>query len=245
MDNKNDWEELEKWNANRIQTEKEKFGIDYEKLNANVKTKNVDRFVKGLKITGNISKVFAFILFAIVTFIIIIVLDLIFSNMKSKTNVDVVKTIENMYQTKVNIISKNIDEKENGTYKLEVKQNNEIQFNAIRKYGSLTEDYSDNCHKYYFNKWDNTKKRNFIINENITGEILDFDTYIEIHNYNELEEGMKLINEFVDFCGEEFSPNWRIYLKKGDYSIYPYQQSGMSKEDATNKAKELYNKFFE
>ena len=148
-----------------------------------------------------------------------------------------------MYNTKIDLIYKDIDEKENGKYVFQVSDNNEIQFTAIRKFGSLSEDYSDNCHKYYFERWESKEKENFIIIENKTEDILDYDTYMKIDSYEELEKAMDIINNFVDYCGNNFSANWRIYLKKGDYTIYPYQQSGISKEDAINNAKELYNKY--
>lgn len=38
MDNKEDWEELERWNESRIESQKEKFGIEYDKYN-NLNTK--------------------------------------------------------------------------------------------------------------------------------------------------------------------------------------------------------------
>ena len=38
MNNKKDWEELERWNENRIESQKEKFGIEYDKYN-NFETK--------------------------------------------------------------------------------------------------------------------------------------------------------------------------------------------------------------
>ena len=171
------------------------------------------------------------------------IFDLIISNINAKTNIKPKKTIENMYNTEVDLIYQDIDEKENGKYVFKVSNNNEIKFTAIRKFGSLSEDYSDNCHKYYFERWESKEKENFIITENKTEDILDYDTYIEIDSYEELEKAMDIINNFVNYCGNNFSANWRIYLKKGNYIIYPYQQSGISKEEAVNNAKELYNKY--
>ena len=34
MDNKKDWEELERWNESRIETQRERFGIEYNKYNS-------------------------------------------------------------------------------------------------------------------------------------------------------------------------------------------------------------------
>lgn len=198
--------------------------------------------VKGLKITGNISKTFAFIVFFIAAIVVIMFLYIKFANLKSRTNIEVVKTMENMYHISVDIISKDIDEKENGIYKLNRKDNKDIQFTAIKKFGNLSEDYSDNCHKYYFDKWENTYKDQFIIIENNKEDILDYDTYIEIRDDTELKNAMNIINSFVNYCGDAFSPNWRIYLKLGDYIIYPYNQSGMTNEEATNNAMQIYKK---
>lgn len=244
MDNKSDWEKLEKWNANRIQLEKQKRGFYAEDSSIKEQNKKVDNFIKVLKITGKISKTFIIISFIIITLAIIIVFDLIFSNMNARTNVKPKKTIENMYNVKIELVSKDVDEKENGKYVFQVSDNNEIQFTAIRKFGNLSEDYSDNCHKYYFEKWESKEKKKFTINETINSNILDYDTYIRINSYEELENAMDIINNFVNYCGNNFNANWRIYLKKGDYTIYPYNQNGMSNEEATNNAKELWNKYF-
>ena len=226
MNNKEDWEELEKWQERRKEEQMEKFRVDFSEIAKKREYKGVNTIVKGMKIAGKTIKI-----------------GEIISNINAKTNIKPKKTIENMYNTEVDLIYQDIDEKENGKYVFKVSNNNEIKFTAIRKFGSLSEDYSDNCHKYYFERWESKEKENFIITENKTEDILDYDTYIEIDSYEELEKAMDIINNFVNYCGNNFSANWRIYLKKGNYIIYPYQQSGISKEDAINNAKELYNKY--
>lgn len=62
MDNKNEWEELEKWNTQRIIDEKEKSKFYFEKFNKNKKVENI---TKGLKITGIIIRVLAHIILLI------------------------------------------------------------------------------------------------------------------------------------------------------------------------------------
>ena len=47
MDNKKDWEELEKWN----EMQKEKLGITYNHLNSKEQIRKVNTIVKGLNIT--------------------------------------------------------------------------------------------------------------------------------------------------------------------------------------------------
>ena len=244
MDNKEDWEELERWNESRIESQKEKFGIEYDKynnLNTKEQRKKIDKVVKGLNIIGKALKILAILIFTIAIFLVLLTVYINVSNLKERTDVPVVETIENKYNVKIKIISQDIDEKENGIYKFELEENNEVQFTAIKNFGSLTEDFLDNYHKYYFDKWNSPNRGYFIVEENIKDGILDYDTHLIINNYEDIEKNVNIINEFVDFCGTKFYPSWEIYLKKENSRIYPYDNSGMSKEDAMINAKELYN----
>ena len=63
MDNKNDWEEIEKWNIERMEKDKEKFGSYVGDFNHD--TKGVDRLVKGLNITGGVFKVIRYIVYSL------------------------------------------------------------------------------------------------------------------------------------------------------------------------------------
>lgn len=62
MNNKKDWDELEKWNIGRIQSEKEKSKFYFEEFNKN---KKINNFAKGLNITGWIFRILAHIVVAI------------------------------------------------------------------------------------------------------------------------------------------------------------------------------------
>lgn len=248
MNNKKDWEELERWNENRIESQKEKFGIEYDKYNnfeTKVQMEKIDKVVKGLNITGKSLKIFAILIFAVVIFLLLFSVYINFSSLKERTNVSVVGTIENMYNIKIKSISQDTDDKENGTYRFELAENNEIKFTAIKNSGNLAEDFLDNYHKYLFDKWNSPNKKYFIVEENITDGILNYDTHLIVNNYDDVEKAVNIINEFVDFCGTKFYPSWQLYLQKDDRRIYPYDHSGMSKEDAMSNAKYLYNKYFE
>lgn len=210
MDNKEDWEELERWNESRIESQKEKFGIEYNKynnLNTKEQRKKIDKVVKGLNITGKTLKIFAIIIFTMAIFLVIFNVSINLFNLKERTDVSVVETIENMYNVKIKLTSQDIDEKENGVYKFELVENNEIKFTAIKNFGNLTEDFLNRSHKYYFDKWDSPNKEYFIVEENITDGMLDYDTYLVINNYEDIEKNVNIINEFVDFCGTKFYPS--------------------------------------
>ena len=245
MGNKEDWETLEKWNENRIQQEKEKYKIDYNKINVKKENKKVDNLVNSLNITGKTFKIFAIIVFIIGILSVLLMLYINFHNIKKNTDFSIIESIENMYNIKTKIISQNNNEKGNGIYRLELKDNSEIKFTAIQAHKKGKEDFLDNCHKYYFDKWNSPNKKYFIINENIEDEILNYATYIEINSYEDLEKSTNMIIEFSEFCESKFYPSWDIYLKKDDKRIYPYTQTGLSKEDVINRAKEQYKEYFD
>lgn len=144
MNNKKDWEELEKWNESRLETQKEKFGIEYNKYN-DINTKEqrnkVNKVVKYLNVTGKTLKLFAIIIFTVAILLVLLNVYVNLSNFHERTNVSVVDTIENKYNVKIKIISQDLDEKENGIYKFELEENNEVHFTAIKNFGSLTEDF--------------------------------------------------------------------------------------------------------
>lgn len=73
--------------------------------------------------------------------------------------------------------------------------------------------------------------------------MLNYETYIEINNEDELKEGVDAINDFVEFCGNQnFYQTWNIYLNVKGKRIYPYMQGGVSREETFNQALE---KFYE
>lgn len=243
MDNKKDWEEIEKWNIERMEKEKEKFGSYLGNLNHD--TKGVDKLVKGLNVTGSVFKIIKYIIIAIIIVIAFSFISMAISNLSTQVTADVYKTIEDKYKVKVNTISKDINEKEDGIYKLEVKKNKNIKFTVIKKGNQVQEDLSDKSHKYYFDLWNNPNKNNFTIIEKYNGELLEYHTFILIDDEEELKESLEIINEFINTCeNENLYLTWDIYLKKGEYRIYPYEQSGISNEEATQKAIETYNTYF-
>lgn len=237
-----DWKELEKWNFTRREEEKERFGYIPEEFR---KEKKIDSLVKALNITGGIFKIIKYIVIFVVVAIIAIILSVNISNIRSQITVDVVDTIENKYKVKVGIKDKEIDKKEDGVYKLNVKNNEEITFTAIKDGNQLNEDLSDNTHKYYFNLWkDTSNKLKFKEIEKYNNELLEYHTYIEIKSEEELKQGVNIMNEFINFCGNEnLYVTWDLYFKIGEYRIYPYEQMGLNEEKVKNNVLKKYEEY--
>ena len=106
MDNKKDWEELEKWNNERMEKDKEKFGSYLD----NHDDKSVDKMVKGLNIMTIGFKIIKYLLIITITVIAVIFTSMAISNLNSHTTVDVYNTIKDKYKIKVNTISEDIDD---------------------------------------------------------------------------------------------------------------------------------------
>ena len=58
-------------------------------------------------------------------------------------------------------------------------------------------------------------KNDFTVKEKVKNDLLYYETYIE--NFDNMEEATNKIKKFIDFCGEEFREDWKVYLKKKRY----------------------------
>ena len=231
MDKKNDWDELEQWNSLREEEQKNRFGKYPEEFKKN---KKIDRLAKSMDITIKVIRgiFFAIIALALLAYILYMV----------DQKVDVEGTIENLYKVKTEIVDKNLDKNGSGTYKLETKGKDNIRFTVVKTGKNLTDDFSDNCQKYYFDLWNSPKKELFTVNENYDGEILNYETYIEVNNEDEIEKGVEALSDLTEFCGnQDFYQTWNIYLSVKGKRIYPYMQSGLSREEIVNKTLEKFN----
>lgn len=230
MDKKNDWDELEQWNSLREEEQKNRFGKYPEEFKKN---KKIDRLAKSMDITIKVIRgiFFAIIALALLAYILYMV----------DQKVDVEGTIENLYRVKTEIVDKNLDKNGSGTYKLETKGEDNIRFTVVKSGKNLRDDFSDNCQKYYFDLWDSPKKELFSVNETYDGEILNYETYIEVNNEDEIKEGIEALSDLTEFCGnQDFYQTWNIYLSVKGKRIYPYMQSGLSREEVFSQALEKY-----
>ena len=148
-----------------------------------------------------------------------------------------------MYNKNVKVVSRDIDEDKNGTYILTTKENEEIRFYAVVNWNSLTQDYSDRCQKYYYEKWQNDNKNLIEISEYINdNKILEYEQYIKIDKYEQIEEAVSLLYEFKEFAGKDFFSDWNIYLIVNNQRMYPFTSLNENKENVIKKMQEMYNK---
>lgn len=237
---KKDLEEIENWKRNKMNYV-ETYGVDIFHEKKKSKPKKIAE--KAINIIYKTVKV---MLIIICIFIVVVTVGLIYGKWKyiyDHVHINPQDTIESMYDVKLKVLSKNLDENDNGEYKFTVKDKPEIEFTAIVEWASMTEDYSDNCQRYYFNNWENPEKSLFHTIENYTNEgMLKYEQYIEITSKEEIEDKVKLMYDFVEFAGEDFAPDWGLYLKIGENKrIYPFAYYEVNLNQSLENANKEYD----
>lgn len=241
MGNKEDWEELEKWSKKQEEKNVRSFGIDISKVNIQKETKKMHIFSM---FTDSAYKFVKYAFLTIAIFVCCLGLWFAYTQIndfdRSLDIGDVEENLKQMYNIKIRELSKETDEKGNGKYLFTLKDNEDIIFTAFKNGGDLLNDYNDNCHKYYFKKWDNEYKNSFVTEEKITEGLLSYSTYIEIQNYDEIENAVKKINRFIEYSQRDFRVTWKIYLKRDDLILYPYSILETTEQEVIDNAKMRY-----
>lgn len=237
---KKDLEEIEKWKRQKM-NHVETYGVDI----FNEKKKNSSKLSKTLNKLFNLMYRIAKALLIILIFVIIIGTFLLlvwyYEDLYNKMHIDPVSTLSGMYRKNVEVVSANIDDNKNGKYILTTKENPDVQFTAIVNWESMREDYSDRTQKYYYEKWTNENKDKLetkeIYDEN--GDILIYEQYIEIKDKNEIESSINLINDFIKYAGEMYSPDWELYYLVSGQRIYPIDIERLNKDDFIKKIENI------
>lgn len=238
MDNKKDWKELQAWEDKRKKENNEKFGMDFDNIDVMNQTKKVKQVSNFFNLSVKIG-----IIFFIIVCILVFCFALKFINyFFSKANADL-NIIEQDYNIKTKLESKDVDKNGNGKYIFSLKDNKELKFIVIKRYGDIKDDFYDRSHKYYFEKWNDSDKERFEINEKIENELLEYETYIEIQGYDDIDNTLRLIYKFADFCNNNFSRSWNIYIRKGDFIGYFSDNYGLTKEENIKYMQDRYLKY--
>lgn len=112
-------------------------------------------------------------------------------------------------------------------------------------------DFDDKIYKYFWKKWENPNKNNFIVSEkyenykyNLFSKkdwILKYETYIEVNNYTEVLDAVETIIKFKETMGHYSSIIVHSYIKIGDYTILPNNASPQTNDEIRESAKTQYN----
>ena len=237
---KKDLEELKKWERQKMNYV-ETYGVDI----FNEKKKNASKLSKTLNKLFNLIYKIAKAILIILMFVVIIgtfaLLIWYYGTIYDKMHIDPVSTISGMYNVNVEVVSKNIDDNQNGKYILTTKENPNVHFTAIVNWESMKQDYSDRTQKYYYENWKNVDKNKIKTEERYdeNGDILVYRQYIEIENKNQIESSIDLINDFLKFAGKMYFPDWELYYLVSGQRIYPIDIERLNKEDFIKKIENI------
>lgn len=240
MESKEEWQELEQWAETQKQNKIDDYKIDItDNEQLRKETKKVDRIFdplnRLLKKLKTISKLLAFLVISVAT--IVFVCSWADMGQNINPNVSAYFKIEGV---EIKVISKDVDEKGNGTYILEPKKNQQFQFIAIKKWGHIEEDFQSNLQKYLFNNWESERKEVFSVKEekNERG-VLNYQNYIVVDEAKTIEQATEDVISFIEYAenwnkknnvvhffqqknNEFIVPVKNIYIKIQESEIYPY-----------------------
>lgn len=231
---KKDLEELEDWKRKQMNYV-ETYGIDI----FNPKEPN-KILVKLLKVFEKVTK--GVLILTIIFIVVGLFGGLIgyYSYVHSKLHINPTKTISKMYNKHVKVLSKNIDEYENGEYEFTIKENKEINFKAIVEWNQMKDDYSDRCQKYYFERWQGEQKNKVKTDEHYDSGLLRYAQYIEINSYDEIEEAINILYQFALSAGKMYFPDWDLHLMYNNVNIYPFFSLELNREEALKEARKQF-----
>ena len=138
--------------------------------------------------------------------------------------IDVESAIHSYCEGKLESISKNVDDKGNGTYIFQSKKIPEIEVHVIRyTRNTWNDDLTSRVIKYFFEKWENPDKNLFKVEEEYNENgLLYYDLYIDVETYEDFEYALDLIIDFLEFKnGFNHSTDSNIHIRKDDILITP------------------------
>ena len=182
----------------------------------------VDRFNKALKVTviGILIPIFL---------IIILVFVIAFGIINAYWHIEkrsITEYLSEIYHGKYVIVSEDIDEKENGYYKISFKDNQEIVFNGYHKWPNTNrEDSQAHKLKYYFEHLeDYDLKQKFVpkesyykINEEDEPEFLKYELLISVKNYEGFDETILNCYKMLEYLKDKSIYGYTILINYNNY----------------------------
>ena len=205
MGNKEEWEELEKWQKEQELKEQQTYKVYTKTFNE----KNVKGAKTFSRIFNLVTKSISITALIIMTIIITIAALFIYYLFKRVAPVNTTKHLTQIYSgEKFEIVEDYSNTNGKGWYVLSPKSNRNIQFKAYNGGSGVKDDYSAQRLKYYIeNCEDKTLLEHFKIEEKTeiykNEELLQYNMGIEINDYNELEEKVKKIYKLVKYLNSK------------------------------------------
>lgn len=249
MGNQEDWKEIEKYIKEKDNQKIAEYGFDINKeLENQIKRNNAPktkRIKKAIKINFYVA-----IALIVIPLVVLLGMTLYFyyDSMQGRFFADAQETIEGHIGEKIKIKTKDVDDNENGVYTFIVKDKKEIEIHAIKKWGTVQHDAESQYFKYYFERWEDSEKEKFIVDEGYvdtssyedktTNWLLDYNTYIEVNNYQEMIDATEAIIRFLQYMNKNI--NVDTYIRFNGIGILPNSFSPATYNQMRENAKLQY-----
>ena len=201
MGDKEEWEELEKWQKEQEIKEQQKQKVYTRTFNE----KNLEKAKIFSKIFNFATKSISITALITMVTIIIIAALFVYYLFSTAAPINTTKYLSQVYQgEKFEIIENSSNTIGSGWYRISPKSNKNIQFKAYNSGSGVKDDYSAQRLKYYIeNCEDKTLLEEFKKEEKTekykNEELLQYNMSIEINDYNELEEKVQKVYKLAKY----------------------------------------------
>ena len=217
MGNKEDWEELEKWQKEYDSKKEEELKVDIKQFKPK-DTKKAKIFSLLINLT---SRSMFSILAIFFTLVVLGVCIWFYGQVERYLPRDVVKELENRYKGEKFEIIEDYSEttehgRQRGLYIISPKNNKNIKFNAFCRGANMMDDYSERKFKYYVESYpDKEFLKEFEIEEKTesdeiygNAEFLKYKVCINVNDYDEIEEKTVKLYKLANYIRNQ---NDKIY----------------------------------
>lgn len=177
-----------------------------------------------------------------VTLIIILaILSITIYSVHEKEKNSVKEIIHNKYGINISLVSKNIDENENGSYTFKLNDLPDVQFSVIKDFNNIDDDYISHISKYFFTKWKG-KNIKFTTESYTAYNLFFYKIYANFTEWSEIPSVLKNISDFTKSCDGYFNKNciWNVYIKNDDFIVAPFQNSNVNINNSTYYTEKAY-----
>lgn len=240
MKREEEWKEIEKSIKDKDNEIIKKYGIDITKqFNESIKEENI---IKRKKRSSIIKAI-------IILLAIILILIFIYTINRDTNTTKIERDIEMSFNNDIENVSAETNLFGNGFYVYRVKGNENIETHILLDGENLKNDLDARYYKYYFENWQDGDKDLFIVTESYEDSktglrtkqnwLLNYETYIEVSNYEEMIYATEAIIRFIEYIG---NPNilTKSYIKVGEKLIQPHNSSAQTSDDIRKMAEILY-----
>ena len=227
-----------------------KYGVDFqEELDKTIKKRQKPIKQKMKKIARKITVISTGICIILIMSLSFLIASVHIGNVLGRKKVDLKEQVELASGGEVKLLVRDVDFYGNGLFIYKLKELPQIKIRAIRLYTSGEDDTLDRINKYFFERWQDIDKNKFTAKEeykktsinvnNGENKLINYFTYIEVNNYDELLKATEAIIRYTKFTGKWKTTSKNI-IKYADKEIIPNNRINQTDDEIREEAKKQY-----